>query len=103
MQFSTAIVREISKNLISNAQRLDDNHDPIDAELMEIQHNKYTQTLKNLGLKTIELPDDDNLPDCVFTEDAAVVCGQKAVLTRLGHPNRQGFFIDVNILDDKYA
>ena len=38
----------------------------------------------------IELPADESLPDCVFTEDAAVVVGKKAVLTNQGHPNRRG-------------
>ena len=43
-----------------------------------------------IGLKLIELPASDDLPDCVFTEDAAVIIGNKAVATRLGHPNRKG-------------
>jgi len=38
MEFSSAIVRGISKKLISDAQRLDDSHEPINEELMQSQN-----------------------------------------------------------------
>ena len=93
MQYSSAIVRHISKKLISDAQRLSDDHQPINEAVMLEQHKKYTDTLLSIGLKIVELPGDEDLPDCVFTEDAAIACGNKAILTRLGHANRRGFDI----------
>merc|ERR1711962_522658 len=90
LKYSRAICRGISSSLAKEAQRLSDDHEPINEKLMSEQHEKYTATLESCGIAVTNLPSDSNLPDCVFTEDAAVVCGQKAVLTRLGHPNRRG-------------
>jgi len=90
MLFSRAICRGISKSLAKDAQRIDGDHHPIDEILMQLHHENYVKTLKSLGIKVTEIESDPKLPDCVFTEDAAVVCGNKAVVTRLGHPNRRG-------------
>ena len=58
---------------------------------MHQECSTYKKVMKDeIGLKLIELPASDDLPDCVFTEDAAVIIGNKAVATRLGHPNRKG-------------
>ena len=65
-------------------------HNPIDDIKMQLHHEIYVKTLKSLGIEVTEIKSDPKLPDCVFTEDAAVVCGNKAVVTRLGHPNRRG-------------
>jgi dimethylargininase len=86
---SNAICREISPSLVEEAQRLDDGHQPIDPELMQKQHRRYVETLKAIGLNVIVLPGDAALPDCVFTEDAAVCCDRKAIVTRLGHASRR--------------
>ena len=93
MQYSSAIVRHISEKLISHAQRRSHDHHPINEALLHEQHKKYVDTLRSIGLQVIVLPADDDLPDCVFAEDAAIVCGNKAILTRLGHANRRGFDI----------
>lgn len=53
------------------------------------QHETYVATLREIGLDVIELPADENHPDCVFVEDIAVVCNGTALLTRPGHPSRE--------------
>lgn len=40
-------------------------------------------------MDVIELPPDENLPECVFVEDTAVVCNGVALITRPGAQNRQ--------------
>ena len=65
-------------------------HNPINENLMHTHHATYVKTLESLGLEVTEIASDPALPDCVFTEDAAIVCGKKAVVTRPGHPNRRG-------------
>ena len=111
MTFNVAITRGISSSLIRDAQRIEDDHrfcilsnkpflggtirltkhfSPIDEEKMHQECAIYKKVMKDLGIKLIEIPASDDLPDCVFTEDAAVIVGNKAVATRLGHPNRKG-------------
>lgn len=53
------------------------------------QHETYVATLREIGLDVIELPADENHPDCVFVEDVAVVCNGSALLTRPGHDSRK--------------
>lgn len=45
--------------------------------------------LRDLGLDVIELPPDENLPECAFVEDTAVVCNGIALICRPGDSNRQ--------------
>lgn len=44
--------------------------------------------LRDLGLDVLELPPDENLPECPFIEDCAVVCNGIALICRPGDPNR---------------
>lgn len=53
------------------------------------QHEAYVRLLRELGLDVIELPPDENLPECVFVEDTAVVCNGTALITRPGAPHRE--------------
>lgn len=46
--------------------------------------------MKNCDVNLIELQEDENYPDCCFVEDCAVVIGGTALITRPGHPSRQG-------------
>jgi dimethylargininase len=62
---------------------------PIDVELAERQHARYTQALVSLGCRLLELPAESELPDSVFVEDTAVVLDEIAVLTRPGTESRQ--------------
>nr|XP_046246838.1 N(G),N(G)-dimethylarginine dimethylaminohydrolase 1 isoform X2 [Scatophagus argus] len=54
------------------------------------EHEAYVEVLRTrLGLEVVELPADESLPDCVFVEDAAVVCGDTALITRPGAESRR--------------
>ncbi|XP_023237902.1 N(G),N(G)-dimethylarginine dimethylaminohydrolase 1 [Centruroides vittatus] len=60
-----------------------------DLEEAKRQHEEYCHTLRNLGVDVIELPPDENLPNCVFVEDTAIVCNGTALICRLNHPSRR--------------
>ena len=62
---------------------------PIDFERARLQHHAYEQALRGLGVKVHSLPEEPNLPDSVFVEDAAVVLDECALLTRPGAETRQ--------------
>lgn len=88
--YSKAIVCGVPSSLPALAQRQNDSLGTVDYNKAVRQHAKYVATLKNLGLEVIELPADEDYPDCVFVEDAAVVCDGVALVARLGHSSRRG-------------
>lgn len=61
-----------------------------DIELDEAkrQHEAFVRLLRELGLDVIELPPDENLPECVFVEDTGIVCNGIALITRPGVSSR---------------
>ena len=59
-------------------------------ELAMRQHEDYCLALRQCGLTLTELPADPRYPDSTFVEDAAVLTGHTAILTRPGAPSRQG-------------
>jgi len=70
-----AIVRRISKSLPEQAIRNFANEDdkPVDFELANKQWNYYVSALKTVkNLEVVILDAEDDLPDCVFTEDTMV-------------------------------
>jgi dimethylargininase len=54
------------------------------------QHETYCSTLRELGVKVINLPREDDHPDSCFIEDTAVIHKGKAMITRMGHESRRG-------------
>lgn len=46
------------------------------------QHAGYERALEQRGLTVRSLPPDEETPDSVFTEDIAIVVGNKAIITR---------------------
>ncbi|KAM6962712.1 N(G),N(G)-dimethylarginine dimethylaminohydrolase 1 isoform 1-T1 [Aplochiton taeniatus] len=85
--FTHAVVRAIPSSLAKEALRT--NKLDVDLAKAHREHEVYVGVLKEkLGLKVIELPADESLPDCVFVEDAAVVCGDTALITRPGAESR---------------
>ncbi|XP_067845921.1 N(G),N(G)-dimethylarginine dimethylaminohydrolase 1 [Heptranchias perlo] len=63
---------------------------PVDMARARREHDLYVAVLRQkLGLQVVELPADESLPDCVFVEDTAVVCGDTALLTHPGAPSRR--------------
>ncbi|XP_057175322.1 N(G),N(G)-dimethylarginine dimethylaminohydrolase 1 [Triplophysa rosa] len=87
--FTHAVVRAVPRSLATEALRTDNLEvDPVKAQQ---EHEEYVTVLKHrLGLEVIELPAEETLPDCVFVEDAAVVCGDTALITRPGAESRRG-------------
>ncbi|XP_023648577.1 N(G),N(G)-dimethylarginine dimethylaminohydrolase 1 isoform X1 [Paramormyrops kingsleyae] len=86
--FTHAIVRGIPASLVQEALR----SSLCQVDLVKAQHQLqlHIGTLKDeLGLQVVELPADESLPDCVFVEDCAVVCGDTALITRPGAPSRR--------------
>lgn len=64
--------------------------EPIDVERAREQHDLYCQTLEGLGLELIRIAADDRFPDCPFVEDAALVLGDRAIITAPGAETRRG-------------
>jgi dimethylargininase len=61
----------------------------VDLELAQRQHQAYVAALKSHAWEPREVPPADGCPDAVFVEDALVVCGRLAVLTRPGAASRR--------------
>ena len=88
MHFSYAIVRPPAStfaNGITSATL-----GPPDLALALEQHEAYCEVLERLGLSLVRLPPDPAFPDSTFVEDAAIVTGRGAILTRPGAPSRAG-------------
>lgn len=83
-----AITREISSRFneceITHIERT-----PINLDIARQQHIEYTRALSQLGCKVIELPEEPDLPDSVFVEDAAFILPEVAVITRPGADSRK--------------
>jgi dimethylargininase len=62
---------------------------PVDAELAATQHTAYVHALADAGWTIREVAYADELPDSAFVEDTVVVCGDLAVLARLGAAERR--------------
>ncbi|XP_026776329.2 N(G),N(G)-dimethylarginine dimethylaminohydrolase 1 isoform X1 [Pangasianodon hypophthalmus] len=88
-RFTHAVVRAMPASFAEGALRSGAGQvDPVRAQQ---EHDHYVDVLKHrLGLEVLELPADESLPDCVFVEDAAVVCGDTALITRPGAESRRG-------------
>ena len=62
---------------------------PIDLQRAISQHHAYEKTLQSLGVEVRVLPEEPDLPDAVFVEDAALVLDEAAILTRPGAASRR--------------
>ncbi|XP_050728341.1 N(G),N(G)-dimethylarginine dimethylaminohydrolase 1-like [Eriocheir sinensis] len=85
-RYTHAIVCRIPDSYKTNAQGISG---AIDLAKARKQHETYVAALREIGLDVIELPADENHPDCVFVEDVAVVCNGTALLTKPGHASRK--------------
>jgi dimethylargininase len=54
------------------------------------QHAAYAEALHTCGLEVTVLAADENYPDSVFIEDAAVLSEKVAIINRPGAPSRRG-------------
>jgi dimethylargininase len=55
-----------------------------------IQHADYIEALKECGLEVTIMEADEDYPDSCFTEDAALLTPQVAILSNPGAPSRNG-------------
>ncbi|XP_077464060.1 N(G),N(G)-dimethylarginine dimethylaminohydrolase 1 isoform X1 [Stigmatopora argus] len=86
--YTHAVVRGIPASLAMEALRTDQAE--VDTIKAQREHEAYVHVLRTvLGLEVVDLPADETLPDCVFVEDAAVVCGDTALITRPGAESRR--------------
>ncbi|XP_053178778.1 N(G),N(G)-dimethylarginine dimethylaminohydrolase 1 [Scomber japonicus] len=87
--YTHAIVRGVPASLAKGALRM--SQAEVDLAGARREHEAYVEVLKTkVGLEVVELPADESFPDCVFVEDAAVVCGDTALITRQGAESRRG-------------
>ena len=54
------------------------------------QHSAYVKKLRELGVLVKEIEAHEAYPDCCFVEDHAVVAGDSALITNVGHDSRIG-------------
>ena len=83
-----AITREVSRSLV-HCELTHLARTPIDVDRARAQHDQYREALRSLGVEVLSLPEEPNLPDSVFVEDAAIVLDEVAVLTRPGADSRR--------------
>ena len=88
MPFTRAIVRPPAASFAAGITS--SGLGPPDLALALEQHEAYCRTLERLGLSIKRLPPDPDFPDSTFVEDAAIVTGEGAILTRPGAPSRAG-------------
>ena len=53
------------------------------------QHRNYQELLKSIGASVVEIPADDDCPDCCFLEDTAIILDEVAIRTRPGSEARR--------------
>ncbi|KAL4656045.1 N(G),N(G)-dimethylarginine dimethylaminohydrolase 1 isoform X1 [Arapaima gigas] len=86
--FTHAVVRAIPESFASGARR--GNTAELDLAKAQREHELYIGVLKReLGLRVLELPADESLPDCALVGDAAVVYGDTALIARPGSVGRR--------------
>jgi dimethylargininase len=82
-----AITRTVSRAIVDcELTHLD--RTPIDLNTARTQHDAYEDALESLGYEVRRLPEEPELPDSVFVEDAALVFSEVAVITRPGAASR---------------
>lgn len=59
-----------------------------DADLFAAQHQAYVAALQDAGLQITQLPANEEFPDSVFVEDAAICLRDAAIALRPGAPSR---------------
>lgn len=84
-----AITREVSPS-IARCELTHLAREPIDIARAVAQHESYVRALEDLGCTIVQASPQPELPDAVFVEDAAVVVGEIAVITRPGAESRRG-------------
>jgi dimethylargininase len=81
-----ALVRPVSDSFDRALQRIPA---PLDPEKARAQHALYVAALEEAGVAITWLPPAHALPDAVFVEDPAVICGASALVTIPGAASRR--------------
>lgn len=84
-----ALVRGVSPR-VAEGQVTHMERQPLEYEKAVEEHGQYVDVLRELVDEVIELPADEQYPDCVFVEDTAVVLDEIAIITRPGAESRRG-------------
>lgn len=88
MEITKALVRrpgpKLADGLVTHIERSE-----VDVDLAMRQWDEYVAALQSSGWETIEVDPADACPDAVFVEDAVVVYGGTAVITRPGADERK--------------
>lgn len=74
----------LAEGLVTHIER-----QPVDTAIADGQWDAYVDALRSSGWGIRNVPAIDECPDSVFVEDAVVVFGDLAVITRPGAPTRQ--------------
>jgi dimethylargininase len=61
-----------------------------DFNLAMVQHERYVDTLRTMGLEVLVLEPDSRFPDSTFVEDVALCTSEMAVITNPGAQSRKG-------------
>jgi dimethylargininase len=86
--FTNAVVKRPCQNLINGISSA--HLGPPEFERACRQHDVYVQALETCGLSVTVLAPDETFPDSTFIEDTCLVTEHCIVITRPGHPSRQG-------------
>lgn len=82
-KYTHAIVCRVPDNIVQSTSNQSIG-DFISVQEARLEHENYVRLLRSLGLDVIELPADENLPDCTFVEDTAIVANGIALMCRPG-------------------
>ena len=74
----------LDEGLVTHRRR-----EAVDVPLARKQWDAYVQVFADEGWEVVEVPAADDCPDAVFVEDAVVVHGDLAAVTRPGAPERR--------------
>ena len=99
INFNNAIVRVPSESIINaiSSKGLSPNFLKV-----KIQHQAYSETLKEIGLKVKILNSLKNLPDSLFVEDPALVFNKICIILRPGVVERSGEAYNLKIDISKF-
>lgn len=93
--FTKAITRKPCRALIDGISTAQFGEGTPDYDKAIMQHAKYVETLRSLGLEVTVLEGDERFPDSCFVEDPAVVMEGCAVITNPATDSRNGEKIDI--------
>lgn len=84
-----AFTRAVSKS-IDACELTFRGRESIDYRRAVRQHDAYCDLLRSHGVDVIKLNASDNLPDCCFIEDSAIIVDEVGVVTSMGTASRRG-------------